>query len=534
MSSDLLRLLLATTLATSLVILLLYLLRAPLRRWLGAGAAYASWLCVPVAALAVLLPAREVAVEWDAVGTVLMPMRAATAAAAPSLSSMWETCLLVAWLGGGVAMAGWLWMRQHRFVRGLGELRLRGDGLWSATSTRGLPAATGLFRPRIVVPADFESRYLERERVLIACHERLHINRGDLVANAFMSALRCVYWFNPLIHLAARRLRIDQELACDEDVIRRHPGARRSYGEAMLKGQLDVGPAPLACHWPAPHPLRERIAQLGKQLPSRRRRALATLLVAAMVVAAGYGAWAAQPAPPPAVAQEGLYHIAMQVSLGGATRAFEIREKPGKAFAVSGQTEAGETWKGTFRVEAMTAGRARVLADIDVAGKPAGSPELLIELGKSASLRIDGENGKPSLSIELMVTLEPGTTSPLSTGSRPISRMKRAVDHSTLAPPRYPASRHEGTVVMRLVIGTEGGVSQVGLERSSGFDDLDQAAMTAARGWRFEPAIEAGRAVVSMVRVPVEFSLDEPDDLAQQAARDPTEPAWNGQRSARR
>ncbi|WP_255470101.1 TonB family protein [Pseudoxanthomonas sp. z9] len=528
MSGDLLRLLLATTLATSLVILLLYLLRAPLRRWLGAGAAYASWLCVPVAALAVLLPAREVAEEWDAVGTVLMPMRAATAAAAPSLSSMWETCLLVAWLGGVVAMAGALWVRQHRFVRGLGELRRCGDGLWSATSTRGLPAAIGLFRPRIVVPADFESRYLERERVLIACHERLHISRGDLVANALVSVVRCVYWFNPLIHLAARRFRIDQELACDEDVIRRYPGARRSYGEAMLKGQLDIGPVPLACHWPAPHPLRERIAQLGNQLPSRRRRALATLLVAAMAVAVGYGAWATQPAPPAAATQEGLYHIAMQVSLGGATRAFEIREKPGKAFAVSGQTEAGETWKGRFRIETMAAGHARVIADIDVAGKSAGNPEMVIELGKSASLRLADENGKPSLSIELVVTLEQGAASPLVTGSGSISRTNRSVDHSTLAPPRYPASRHEGTVVMKLVIGTDGRVRQVGLERSSGFDDLDQAAMAAARGWRFEPAIEAGRAVVSMVRVPVEFSLDEPADLAQQAIRDPVEPSRNG------
>ena len=534
MSGDLLRLLLATTLATSLVILTLYPLRAPLRRWLGAGAAYASWLCVPVAAIAVLLPEREVAVEWDAVGTVLMPMRAATVVAVPSLSSTWETFLLVVWLGGVVAMAGGLWVRQHRFVRGLGALRRREDGLWTAASSRGLPAAIGLFRIRIVVPADFECRYRERERVLIACHERLHISRGDLAANALVSALRCVYWFNPVIHLAARRFRIDQELACDEDVIRRHPGARRSYGEAMLKGQLDAGPAPLACHWPAPHPLRERITQLGKQLPSRRRRALATLLVTTMAVAAGYGAWAAQPMQPSVAPQGGLYHVAMQVSLGGAARAFEIHEQPGKAFAVSGRTDAGKTWKGTFRIETMDTGRARVSADIDIAGKPMGKPELVLELGKSAGIRIDGEKGMPSMSIELVATHEPENTSTLIAGSRPISQMKRPVDHSMLAPPRYPASRHEGTVVMRLVIGTEGGVTQVGLERSSGFEDLDQAAMTAARGWRFEPAIEAGRAVVSMVRVPVEFSLDEPDDVARQAARDPVEPARNGPRMVQR
>ncbi|MGX5730979.1 TonB family protein [Pseudoxanthomonas beigongshangi] len=396
MSSDVLRLVLGTTLAASLVILLLQLLRALLRRWLGAGAAYATWACVPVAVIAVLLPAREVPVEWGAMGVVLQPMRAATAAVSSVQAPMWEMLLLAAWLGGMAAMMIGLWIQQRRFVRGLGELRRREDGLWIAETSRGLPAAIGLFRTRIVVPIDFDSRYDVRERRLIACHERLHVGRGDLVANAFVAALRCVYWFNPVIQLAARRFRFDQELACDAGVIRRHPGARRAYGGAMLKAQLEGTSIPVACHWPAPHPLRERIGMLGRKLPSARRRALAALLIAAMTAVVGYGAWA---------------------------------------------------------------GNAR----------SANEPD-------------------------------------------------RRIDRSKLAPPRYPASRHEGKVVMRLDVGSDGRVTRVGLDRSSGFEDLDQAAMAAARGWYIEPAIEAGRAVASTVRVPVEFSLDEPQTIVRQDA----------------
>lgn len=528
MSSDPLRLLLATTLAVSVVIPLLYLLRAPLRHWLGAGAAYASWLCVPIAVIAVMLPAREAPADWSAMGRVLQPMRAATAAAVPAMAPTWQAFLLAAWFGGMLVMVAWLWSRQRRFVHGLGALRRREDGLWMADASRGLPAAMGLFRARVVVPADFESRYLAQERVLIACHERLHVRRGDLIANAVVSALRCIYWFNPVIHLAARRFRIDQELACDEGVIRRHPAARRAYGEAMLKAQLDVAPVPLACHWPAPHPLRERIGMLGKRLPSTSRRVLAALLIAAMATTAGYGAWAAQPARPPAM-QDGLYHVAMQVSLDGTTRAFEIREQSGKAFAVSGKTDAGMTWRGVFRIDPVDARHARVSTEIEAAGKPVGSPELRVELGRLAGIGVGGGNGGTPVSVDLLITRVRVDASPPVAGPHPMSRRTQPIDYSKLAPPRYPPSRHEGTVMMRLVIGVDGRVTQVGLERGSGFADLDEAAMAAARGWLFEPAIEAGRAVASTVRVPVEFALDEPGAVARQDA-----PAPNDARMGRR
>ena len=69
----------------------------------------------------------------------------------------------------------------------------------------------------------------------------------------------------------ARELRLDQELACDAQVVAAHPAARRSYAEAMLKTQLAGRPLPLGCYWPAPaaHPLVERIA-CSSRGPGRR------------------------------------------------------------------------------------------------------------------------------------------------------------------------------------------------------------------------------------------------------------------------
>src|SRR5690606_15857979 len=163
------------------------------------------------------------------------------------------------------------------------------------------PAVIGL-RARIVLPADFEVRYSVGERELILAHERIHLARRDVLGNALLAALRCVYWFNPLAWIAASRFRHDQELACDESVVARHPHARRLYGEAMVKTQLSAMPAPLACHWFGGHPIKERIAMLKRPMPGPRRVAVGLALASVVVAGTAYAAWAVRPATPVAVA----------------------------------------------------------------------------------------------------------------------------------------------------------------------------------------------------------------------------------------
>ena len=66
-------------------------------------------------------------------------------------------------------------------------------------------------------------------------------------------------------------------------------------------------------------------------------------------------------------------------------------------------------------------------------------------------------------------------------------------------PPRYPMEsrrKHEqGTVVVRLLIGTDGRVAEISIAQSSGFARLDQAALQAIRGWRWQPVIRDGQPV---------------------------------------
>ena len=77
--------------------------------------------------------------------------------------------------------------------------------------------------------------------------------------------------------------------------------------------------------------------------------------------------------------------------------------------------------------------------------------------------------------------------------------------------PAYPAAAlnagTEGDVIVRLQVDANGRVSHAAVVGHDGGTDpaLDQAAIEALQQWRFQPAMRDGRAINSVVQVPVEF-----------------------------
>lgn len=76
--------------------------------------------------------------------------------------------------------------------------------------------------------------------------------------------------------------------------------------------------------------------------------------------------------------------------------------------------------------------------------------------------------------------------------------------------PEYPLRamrrRLAGSVVVRAVVGTDGRPRQIEIASSSSHRVLDQAAVRAVRGWRFQPAMRAGHPVEQPVHIPFDFS----------------------------
>lgn len=176
------------------------------------------------------------------------------------------------WLAGFAVMLGRVTWQQRRFVRmlaswepvcdprvlGLVErcraqlgvrdcLKTRRNVAVLAATGLNTPALFGIFRPRLLLPVEMVERLDESELRHVLLHELVHLKRGDLVVNWTMIILRAAHWFNPAVWLAFRRLRAEQELACDAAVMARlAANERRDYGRTLLKLLDDFSPGALS------------------------------------------------------------------------------------------------------------------------------------------------------------------------------------------------------------------------------------------------------------------------------------------------
>jgi beta-lactamase regulating signal transducer with metallopeptidase domain len=239
---------------------LTFLLRrrsAALRHWvLAAGVVCAAALpfltaVVPAWSLPFAAPAAFVPYddghELSATAPTIPRGEAGTAAAAVTLPSpnvaprgfdLMGT-LQMAWLTGvllslsilvvGMLRLTWVAMHATRITRGrwydLAEeisrsYALRRPVTLLQSSHPSLLVTWGLAQPKVILPSAADSWTDERARVVLS-HELAHIRRGDWLVQFSAELLRAFYWFNPLLWIACRRLRLESEHACDDEVMRR-------------------------------------------------------------------------------------------------------------------------------------------------------------------------------------------------------------------------------------------------------------------------------------------------------------------------
>lgn len=245
MTDELVLLLVRLNLSLTAAIFLVLLLRAPIRRWCGADLAYNLWVLPPVALLGDIVASFISFAETGRLGGLMGSLRA------PVLPDWAGEAWATGALGGLALMAA-------THIYALVQMRRGKLG----------PAVVGLIRPRLCLPRDFGDKFTPSEQRLIRAHERVHMERNDVLANTLFGVFRCAMWFNPVVHLAAMAIKQDQELACDAQVMDVFPDQRRRYAAAMLKA--GAGPAGVCAF--GTHPLSIRITAIvrGEPLPHPR------------------------------------------------------------------------------------------------------------------------------------------------------------------------------------------------------------------------------------------------------------------------
>ncbi len=275
--------------ASTLLMLLVLALRAPVRRAFGPDIAYLLWL-LPV--LRLLLPPLPQSLSQGWHQAVVAPVSQASetftilvaeplgfsggAAAPDPQTPLLGPALVMLWVFGAAAFILWHTLAHARFCRRMlaeqhgGEAMADGVHVIETGAARG-PLAFGIWRRYVAFPRDFVERYDADERDLALAHELGHHARGDLIANWAALVVLALHWFNPVAWRSFRAFRADQEIANDARVLAgRDAVTRHLYACAIVKA-AHGGAVSAACHLHTIEDLKGRLRMLTTNRPSRAR-----------------------------------------------------------------------------------------------------------------------------------------------------------------------------------------------------------------------------------------------------------------------
>lgn len=101
------------------------------------------------------------------------------------------------------------------------------------------PVTYGVMFPKIVLPSQLDDVSRLDLRNMIA-HELEHIRKFDVLKRYVLAAVLCLHWFNPLAWIMYRLYQEDQEIACDERVLRMMRGEKgKNYIYTMIKMSVE-------------------------------------------------------------------------------------------------------------------------------------------------------------------------------------------------------------------------------------------------------------------------------------------------------
>lgn len=205
--------------------------------------------------------------------------------------------LTYVWYAGMAGVGAWFLFTNLRFARAMRKARTpyRVEGcrypvyLVSALPS---PCLFGVLRPAVYL----NEKALQSPDALrfVLAHEQMHARHLDPLWSLLRGLCLTVYWFDPLVWLAAVLSREDCELACDEGTLRAlGADERTAYGKALLAlvPVCDKPQNPLlgaTTMTSGKRSLKERITRIAENRQAKAAAVFAAVALAALVCAVSF------------------------------------------------------------------------------------------------------------------------------------------------------------------------------------------------------------------------------------------------------
>jgi TonB family protein len=372
-----------------------------------------------------------------------------------------------------------------------------------------IPITFGILSPHIVFPASAANWPPERLRLVLA-HELAHVRRFDCPTQLLAEALCAVYWFHPLVWLAAAQFRNERERACDDAVL--NLGTKSSdYAEHLLgvvrSVQTKGAPIAMAISIHS-HDLQDRLKAVLKPHVNRRA-ATPQLAVAiafiALCITVPIATMRAQSAAGTGNLAGSVYDISRAV-VPRATITATGLDTHNKEVAYSGAP-------GTFAFHSLPAGR--YLIEVRAPGFKLFQQTQVVADGANVAFNPTLELGQVNETVDVVGQKPASTTATAPHGIPQRIRVGgnvQAVKLVSQVPPVYPANAQQngiqGAVVLQGVIAKEGNLLSVEVLSKSVDPELAQAARDAVSQWRYEPTLLNGQPIEVVTTITVNFRLE--------------------------
>lgn len=104
------------------------------------------------------------------------------------------------------------------------------------SSKAPMPMLFGFINPKVLIPFSFKSTFSVKQQALVLEHENVHRKHCDHLWNTLALIIAILFWFNPLVWLALKSFRINQELACDNAVLKDKTDKEKlTYAKALVQ-----------------------------------------------------------------------------------------------------------------------------------------------------------------------------------------------------------------------------------------------------------------------------------------------------------
>jgi len=364
-----------------------------------------------------------------------------------------------------------------------------------------VPLTGGVCAPFVVLPEASQDWDGERRRIVLL-HELTHARRRDPLLWLIAQCAVALYWFHPLAWLAAQRFRREQELSCDDAVVR--AGAVESaYAEHLVDLARSVahgGAYAAALGMAATSDLEQRVralldARANRSGLSRRIcwAAVAAVLAAIVPLAALHGQ-----ASQPAASISGSVYDASGAAVPRALILVKNNTNHQEAARTNGAGEYTLSGlpAGSYTLEVRAAGFAEFHRAIVL---PAAQTNITLDIGPvSEAVEVIGKGPRPQ---------EAGAPRRIRVGGN-VQATKLVSMTKPAYPPGAEAAGIEGTVLLRAVISTGGDLLGLSVMNQAVDGELAGAAMDAVKQWHYEPTLLNGVPVEVVTTIAVTFRLE--------------------------